>query len=135
MQSWDVARVRWTSPCGRSAREHLQERSHFDRCRSGDRRNELRLNRVHSVRPMLSADDEPRRQLDPRLGWSGYGSGLDTRASAVGSATTHRSRGYPVNRIDEPVDPERTNDLFTGESVMFGEGLTYAESIPAQVVP
>src|SRR4029077_2510083 len=35
--------------------------------------------------------------------------------------------------MDEPVDPERPTILFIGESVMFGEGLTYAESIPAQV--
>jgi hypothetical protein len=35
--------------------------------------------------------------------------------------------------MDEPVDPERPTILFIGESVMFGEELTYAESIPAQV--
>src|SRR5262249_53787912 len=41
--------------------------------------------------------------------------------------------GYRVSRVDQPVDPEQPTILFTGESVMFGEGLTYAESIPAQV--
>jgi CheY-like chemotaxis protein len=41
--------------------------------------------------------------------------------------------GYRVSSVDEPVDPERPTILFTGESVMFGGGLTYAESIPAQV--
>jgi hypothetical protein len=35
--------------------------------------------------------------------------------------------------MDEPVDPERPTILFTGESVMFGEGLTWDESVPAQV--
>jgi len=38
-----------------------------------------------------------------------------------------------VRRIDEPVDRERPTILFTGESVMFGEGLTWDESIPARV--
>ena len=97
--------------------------------------SELVLNRVH-LRPAewLSADDEPRRQLDPRLGWTW-----------VPERTGHKSisgriidysidpAGYRVSRIDEPVDPERPTILFTGESVMFGEGLTYEESIPAQV--
>ena len=97
--------------------------------------SELVLNRVH-LRPAewLSADDEPRRQLDPRLGWT-----------CVPERTGHKSiggriidysidpAGYRVSRIDEPVDPERPTILFTGESVMFGEGLTYEESIPAQV--
>jgi hypothetical protein len=41
--------------------------------------------------------------------------------------------GYRVSRVDEPVDPERPTILFTGESVMFGEGLTWEETIPAQV--
>ena len=41
--------------------------------------------------------------------------------------------GYRVRRVDEPVDPERPTILFTGESVMFGEGLTWEESVPAQV--
>jgi hypothetical protein len=41
--------------------------------------------------------------------------------------------GYRVNRIDEPVDLERPTILFTGESVMFGEGLNWEETIPAQV--
>ena len=41
--------------------------------------------------------------------------------------------GYRVRRVDEPVDPERPTILFVGESVMFGEGLTWEESVPAQV--
>src|SRR5713226_8373078 len=97
--------------------------------------SELVLNRVH-LRPAewLSADDEPRRQPDQRLSWTW-----------VPERTGHKSidgriiddsidpAGYRVSRIDEPVDPERPTILFTGESVMFGEGLTYEESIPAQV--
>jgi hypothetical protein len=41
--------------------------------------------------------------------------------------------GYRVRRLDEPVDPARPTILFTGESVMFGEGLTWEETVPAQV--
>jgi len=97
--------------------------------------SELMLNRVH-LRPAewLSADDEPRRQLDPRLGWTW-----------VPRRTGHKSisgriidysidpAGYRVSSVEAPVDPARPTILFTGESVMFGEGLTYDESIPAQV--
>ncbi len=97
--------------------------------------SELVLNRVH-LRPAewLSADDEPRRQLDPRLGWTWVPE--RTGHKSIGGRIIDYSidpAGYRVSRIDEPVDPERPTILFTGESVMFGEGLTYQESIPAQV--
>jgi hypothetical protein len=97
--------------------------------------SELVLNRVH-LRPAewLSADDEPRRQLDPRLGWTWVPE--RTGHKSIGGRIIEYSidpAGYRVSRIDEPVDPERPTILFTGESVMFGEGLTYEESIPAQV--
>jgi len=97
--------------------------------------SELVLNRVH-LRPAewLSADDEPRRQLDPRLGWTWVPE--RTGHKSIGGRIIDYSidpAGYRVSRIDKPVDPERPTILFTGESVMFGEGLTYEESIPAQV--
>ena len=97
--------------------------------------SEFVLNRVH-LRPAewLSADDEPRRQLDPRLGWTWVPE--RTGHKSIGGRIIDYSidpAGYRVSRIDEPVDPERPTILFTGESVMFGEGLTYEESIPAQV--
>ena len=41
--------------------------------------------------------------------------------------------GYRVRRVDEPVDPDRPTIVFVGESVMFGEGLAWEESVPAQV--
>src|SRR3981081_1035753 len=110
--------------------------------------SELVLNRVH-LRPAewLSAGDEPRRQPDPRLGRTGVPARTGTQKSGrrVPEGTGHKRlggriidypidpAGYRVSRIDEPVDPERPTILFTGESVMFGEGLTYEESIPAQV--
>jgi len=97
--------------------------------------SELLLTRVH-LRPAewLSAEDEPRRQLDPRLGWT-WVPGRTGHKSISGRVIDYAidNSGYRVSRVDEPVDPERPTILFAGESVMFGEGLTYAESIPAQV--
>jgi len=97
--------------------------------------SELVLSRVH-LRPAewLSAKDEPRRQPDPRLGWTWVPerTGHKSIGGRVIDYAIDRA-GYRVSRMDVPVDPERPTILFTGESVMFGEGLTYAESIPAQV--
>jgi hypothetical protein len=95
----------------------------------------LMLRRVH-LRPAewLSAEDEPRRQADPRLGWTWVPQ--RTGHKSIGGRVIDYAidpAGYRVSRVDEPVDPERPTILFAGESVMFGEGLTYEESIPAQV--
>ena len=97
--------------------------------------SELALNRVH-LRPAewLSARDEPRRQPDPQLGWAWVPA--RTGYKSIGGRVidyTIDPAGYRVRRTPEPVDPEQPTILFTGESVMFGEGLTYEESIPAQV--
>ena len=82
----------------------------------------------------LGRDQEPRRMADARLGWrfvparTGHGT--------IGGRTVDYAfdaAGYRVRRQDDPVDPERPTILFTGESVMFGKGLTWDESIPAQV--
>jgi hypothetical protein len=95
----------------------------------------LMLRLVH-LRPAewLSANDEPRRQLDPRLGWT-WVPGRTGHKSIGGRIIDYSidPAGYRVSRIAEPVDPAQPTILFTGESVMFGEGLTYEESIPAQV--
>jgi hypothetical protein len=95
----------------------------------------LMLRRVH-LRPYewLSPNDEPRRQLDLQLGWTWVPG--RTGHKTVGGRTIDYAidaAGYRVSRVDEPVDLERPTILFTGESVMFGEGLTWEESIPAQV--
>ena len=95
----------------------------------------LMLRLVH-LRPAewLSAKDEPRRQPDPRLGWRWEPA--RTGHKSIGGRVIDYAidpAGYRVSSVNEPVDPERPTILFTGESVMFGEGLTYAESIPAQV--
>ena len=97
--------------------------------------SELVLRHVH-LRPAewLWPDEEPRRQADPRLGWTFVPA--RTGRSAIGGRVVEYAfdpAGYRVRRVGEPVDPERPTILFTGESVMFGEGLTWEESVPAQV--
>jgi hypothetical protein len=82
----------------------------------------------------LVADEEPRRRPDPRLGWTFEPS--RTGRSTVGGREieyTIDAAGYRVRQADEPVDFDRPTILFTGESVMFGEGLTWDETVPAQV--
>jgi hypothetical protein len=97
--------------------------------------SELVLRRVQ-LRPAewLGRDQEPRRQAEPRLGWTFVPS--RTGHGAIGGRVvdyTFDAAGFRVRRVDEPVDPERPTILFTGESVMFGKALTWEESIPARV--
>jgi hypothetical protein len=97
--------------------------------------SELALRWIH-LRPTewLVAAEEPRRQPESQLGWvlapSRAGRGV------AGGRTIEYAidrDGYRVRRADEPVDRQRATIVFAGESVMFGEGLTWDESIPAQV--
>src|SRR5207248_349971 len=82
----------------------------------------------------LLPNEEPRRRVDARLGWT-----LEparTGHTRIGGRPIDYAidvNGYRVRRSDEPVDFTRPAIVFTGESVMFGEGLTWDESIPAQV--
>lgn len=97
--------------------------------------SDLLLRFVH-LRPVewLSADQEPRREPDPHLGWTWVPA--RTGRKTIGGRTIDYAidaTGYRVQRVDEPVDPTRPTVLFAGESVMFGEGLSWEESIPAQV--
>jgi hypothetical protein len=97
--------------------------------------SELVLRHVH-LRPTewLSPDDEPRRQPDPRLGWT-WAPARTGRKTIGGRVIDYTidPAGYRVKLVDAPVDPEQPTILFTGESVMFGEGLRWEETIPAQV--
>jgi hypothetical protein len=97
--------------------------------------SELVLRHVH-LRPTewLSPDDEPRRQPDSRLGWT-WAPARTGRKTVGGRVIDYTidPAGYRVKLVDAPVDPEQPTILFTGESVMFGEGLTWEETIPAQV--
>ena len=82
----------------------------------------------------LSSEDEPRRQPDARLGWTFV-------PARVGHVTVGGREveyaidgaGERVRQLDVPLDADRPTLLFTGESVMFGEGLKWEESIPARV--
>ena len=97
--------------------------------------SELVLRRVHlRATEWLVHDEEPGRRRDPRLGWT-FVPARTGHATVAGRKVDYAfdAAGYRVRRVDEPVDPGRPTILFTGESVMFGEGLTWAESVPAQV--
>jgi len=93
----------------------------------------LRHVQIRSVGWLLP-DEEPHRQRDPRLGWTFVPARTGRRT--VGSRVIEYSfdaAGYRVRRVDEAVDSDQPTILFVGESVMFGEGLTWEESVPAQV--
>jgi len=95
---------------------------------------EIALRTVHlRSTEWLVADEEPRRQPDPQLGWE-LAPNRTGRASVGGRTIEYAidRQGYRVQRVDEPVDPARPAVVFAGESVMFGEGLAWEESIPAQ---
>jgi hypothetical protein len=78
--------------------------------------------------------EEPLRRRDPRLGWVFVPS--HTGHGTFGGRVIEYAfdpAGYRVRRAAEPVDPERPAILFTGESIMVGQGLTWDESVPGQV--
>ena len=80
------------------------------------------------------AEVEPSRQLDSRLGWVFVPS--RTGRQTVGNRVVEYaidSAGYRVRSVDEPVDFARPTIVFTGESIMVGERLTWDESIPGQI--
>jgi hypothetical protein len=82
----------------------------------------------------LVPTDEPRRQPDARLGWV-LAPGRVGRTIVAGHTIEYAidGNGYRVRRLDEPVDRTRPAIVFAGESVMFGEGLSWDEAIPARV--
>jgi len=79
-------------------------------------------------------DEEPSRRPDQRLGWTFVPArtGRDTIGGHV-IEYAFDPAGYRVRRVTQPVDPERPTIIFTGESMMVGHGLTWAESVPGQV--
>lgn len=97
--------------------------------------SELALHYVHlGPAEWLMPNEEPRRQPDPQLGWTWVPSRSGNKS--VGGRVINYAidaAGYRVNHVNEPVDPRQPAILFAGESVMFGEGLRWQESIPAQV--
>lgn len=97
--------------------------------------SELVLRRVHlRAAEWLAPDEEPLRRHDARLGWTFVPA--RTGRNTVGTRVIEYifdAAGYRVRNVDEPVDPAQPTILFVGESVMLGEGLTWEESVPAQV--
>jgi hypothetical protein len=80
------------------------------------------------------AGREPRRRIDPRLGWV-FVPARVAHHTEGGRVIEYAfdPAGYRVRRIDAPVDPERPTIVFTGESMMVGEGLAWDETVPAQI--
>jgi hypothetical protein len=95
---------------------------------------EVAIRQVHvGAAEWLAPDEEPRRQRDDTLGWTLVPgrTGHNTIDGRVVDYAIDAS-GYRVRRVDEPVDPGRPTILFVGESVMFGEGLSWDETVPAR---
>jgi hypothetical protein len=96
--------------------------------------SELVLRAVH-LRPTewLLPREEPVRRVDAMLGWT-LELSRTGHANVGGRSIDYAidSSGYRVRRSDIPVDLTRPTVVFAGESVMFGEGLPWDETIPAQ---
>jgi len=96
--------------------------------------SEFMLRRIH---PRAALEEptyiEPSRQRDPILGWV-FVPSRTARQNIGGRVVEYAidSAGCRVRSVDEPVDPDRPTIVFTGESMMVGEGLTWDETIPAQ---
>src|SRR5262249_16360587 len=94
--------------------------------------SEFVLRSVH-LRPTewLAPEEEPVRRPDAMLGWTLEPSHTG-HANVGGRAVdyTTDASGYRVQRSDVPVDLTRPTVVFAGESVMFGEGLQWEETIP-----
>lgn len=96
--------------------------------------SDLVLGRAYPSATWLLAEVEPLRRPEPRLGWT-FVPGRTGHKVIGGRVIEYAfdAAGYRVRRVDEPVDRDRPTIVFTGESVMAGEGLAWEESVPAQV--
>jgi len=79
-------------------------------------------------------ETEPLRQYDPILGWTLIPSHSGVRVTA-GRTIPYFTDPYGYREPDSHRKPDfaRPAILFAGESIMSGRGLTWQESIPAQV--
>jgi hypothetical protein len=87
----------------------------------------------HASQDRLASRD-PMRRRDDLLGWTSnpnhhYEPIIDGRR--IDYATDRF--GYRVRRSGDQTDPGRPSIIFAGESFLFGYGLQWSESIPAQV--
>jgi hypothetical protein len=77
---------------------------------------------------------EPRRRVDPRLGWRFVPSRVATHLESGRTIEyAFDDHGYRVRHAGDQVDGNTRSILFSGESMIVGEGLMWEESIPAQV--
>ena len=93
----------------------------------------LRAARIGNAQ-WLRQEEEPLRRPDSRLGWT-LVPARTAHASINGRVVDYAidAAGYRVRSRGAPVDPERPTIIFAGESVMFGWGLTWDESVAGQV--
>lgn len=76
---------------------------------------------------------EPRRRLDARLGWVFVPARVGHHVKGDRDIEyAFDPSGYRVRRLEEPVDHDSPTIVFTGESMIVGEGLTWEETVPAQ---
>jgi hypothetical protein len=97
--------------------------------------SEVLLTQLHAHAAELEPiGQEPRRRVDARLGWTFVPSRAATHLEN-GRLIEYAfdANGYRVRHAGDTVDRDRPSILFTGESMIVGEGLTWDESIPAQV--
>ncbi len=98
--------------------------------------SEAVLQRVH-LRPKEWREEleEPRREPDARLGWifTPARAAIATNRGGESIEYVFDAHGYRVRDRTTQVDLARPSNLFVGESVIFGDGLPYDASIPAQV--
>jgi len=92
--------------------------------------------RIHPLQPH-DADPlelEPRRQSDPLLGWK-FVPSRSVVAREAGRAVSYSfdPASYRVPAPGAKVDVAQPTLIFTGESIIVGFGLTWDETIPAQV--
>jgi len=98
--------------------------------------SELVMQRVR-LRPAewRAESEEPRREPDPRLGWTFQAARTAYAINRGGERIEYvfDARGYRVRNAQQQIDLATPSNLFVGESVMFGDGLRYDDSIPSQV--
>src|SRR5215831_1222981 len=88
----------------------------------------------HPSSEWLLSSVEPVREPDGRIGWTFAPNHTSQRIVSGRTITYAFDRiGARVRSTDEPVDLDRPTMIFVGESVMFGEGLAWDETIPARV--
>jgi len=98
--------------------------------------SELVLQRVR-LRPAewRAEHEEPHRRPDARLGWIFEPARTAYAANRAGRMIEYAfdANGYRVRSAAQPVDLLKPSNLFVGESVMFGDGLSYDDSVPARL--